>query len=329
MSSIHDRDLGKQSKSLSSEVIFAKKSEGEDKVRVSVVIPVFNGEGTIGAELDALAAQTAGSFFEVVISDNGSTDNTRGVALGWADRFAAFKIIDSGGCKGASFARNEGVRFAEADKILFCDADDIVSPSWVVSLERVLDTFDAAGGAVRLDRLNDERLIAGQHFWAEELNQVFGFLPYALSGSLGVKRNVFLAVGGFDLSFRHGHEEADFSWRLQIAGYTLGWCKEAVVDYRQREGEWSAARQYFNYAKSSIQLWCKYSDRFPLDPVSFRGSLRVLGYHFARSFRLLSVATRRKQARDSGWAAGIVAGHLFYRFLGTPPTPLTSNWDEY
>lgn len=307
----------------SPKIVFTRERTPAEAIDVSVVIPVYNGASTLAEELAALAQQETLRPFEVVISDNGSTDNSTEVAIREADQFAAFTVVDSGQVQGVSHARNEGARAARGSKILICDADDIVCPVWVDALAAGLDRYDAVGGAARLDRLNPPEVVGSQPPVTLGLGRIFGFLPYALGGCLGVRREVLLALGGFDSSFRRGHEEADFGWRLQLAGYSLGWCPEAVVDYRQRLDTYGAARQNFHFAKSSMLLWCRYAENHPLGPISLRGSLRHLLIRVFGSYKLIPSSSRREQARSLGWAGGIVAGHLHYRLRhAVPPRAL-------
>ncbi|TLM74500.1 glycosyltransferase family 2 protein [Pseudarthrobacter sp. NamB4] len=303
----------------SPKVVFSRSRVLGEPIDVSVVIPVYNGASTLAEELVALAQQKTRQPFEVVISDNGSTDNSVEVAIRAAHQFAAFTVVDSGQVQGVSHARNEGARASRGSKVLICDADDVVSPSWVESFANGLDRYDAVGGAVRLDRLNPTEIVANQLSITSGLGNIFGFLPYAIGSCMGVRRQVLLALGGFDSSYKRGHEEADFAWRLQLAGYSLGWCPDAIVDYRQRPDSYGAARQNFYYAKSSMLLWCRYSSNHPLGPISFRGSLRSLLRHMLKSYKLILASTRRDHARALGWAMGVVAGHVDYRLLRRAP----------
>jgi len=104
---------------------------------VSVVIPALNVADTIGDQLDALAHQTYAGAWEVVVSDNGSTDATRERVEVWRDRLPHLRIVDSSRRRGVSPARNVGVEAARGDLVLICDGDDVVGVLSVRDIVRV------------------------------------------------------------------------------------------------------------------------------------------------------------------------------------------------
>ena len=101
---------------------------------VSVILPTFNVERWIPDQLAALADQICACEWELVIADNGSTDDTRIIALGFERRFARFKLVDASGARGPAHARNQGVRSSSGEFLLFTDADDIVRQGWIAKL---------------------------------------------------------------------------------------------------------------------------------------------------------------------------------------------------
>ncbi|BCT77065.1 glycosyl transferase [Sinomonas cyclohexanicum] len=293
----------------------------EPAYELTVVIPVRNGAETLGEQLRCLAAQEDAPKFEVVVADNGSTDSTAALAEAWANEHMPVRVVDAGARPGVAFARNAGVIAAQASAVAFCDADDHVGPRWVCAMAEGLAEFDAVGGPVRLDRINAPETITGMEALSHGLRSVFAYLPYAVGASFGARRTAYLAVGGTDESFPHGHEEVDFAWRLQHAGYTLGWAPDAVVDYRQRADTRGVLRQSFNYGESSLQLWVRHASTDSLAPVSFKGSIRNAVAQTLRAHRLLDPKARLGQARALGWTVGVLVGHLRYRKLGNPPRP--------
>jgi glycosyltransferase involved in cell wall biosynthesis len=93
---------------------------------VSIIIPCFNYGHLLSATLKSVRAQTYENW-EAIIIDDGSTDNTRGVAeeFGSSDaRIKYFYCVNSG----LSAARNRGIKESRGEYVLFLDADDLIAP---------------------------------------------------------------------------------------------------------------------------------------------------------------------------------------------------------
>lgn len=228
---------------------------------ISVVIPVRNGGDLIAQQLAALAAQTYDRDWEVIVADNGSDDDTREVVSGWAARLPALRIVDASDAPGAAHARNAGAAAAAGDLLAFCDADDEVGPTWLAGLAAAIQGgADLAGGPLDPDPLNDPR----QQAWrpaqaADQLPVSAGFLPYAHCANLAVRRDVFVALGGFRADFALG-DDVELSWRAQLTGYELTFAPSAVVHYRYRGGLRSLLRQFAAYGTIGPHLYAHYRD---------------------------------------------------------------------
>ena len=295
----------------------------------SVVIPVRNGEAGLPDALEALARQDEARHLEIVVADNGSSDRTAEVAMGWADAFHSVRVADASTRAGVNHARNTGITAASCDRVLVCDHDDEARRGWVRGLLRGLDVAAAAGGLAVSRVLSGEARAIEREFEDEAVHDgPFGYLPYVAGGSMGVQRIAALAVGGFDESFVRGHDEVEFCWRLQRAGYSIVGAPDAVLDYRQRRRAIDAGRQRYHSARTRLQLWTRYADLAPLQPVSFTGAARHLAGSLREVPRVVRRETRFDAARNLGWALGTVAGHLKYRLLGEPSAALTLAADE-
>jgi len=134
-------------------------------VEVSVVMPCLDAKGTIEAQLRALAGQRTSAWWEVIVSDNGSTDGSQQIVKRWQARLPDLRLIDSSSRRGVSAARNVGARAARGELILICDADDIVSEHWIAAMVRAARQFDLVGGSVEESSLNPPVL----RFWRGEL----------------------------------------------------------------------------------------------------------------------------------------------------------------
>jgi glycosyltransferase involved in cell wall biosynthesis len=98
----------------------------EYRSRISVLLPVYNAQATLGAAIDSILAQTLGSF-ELIVLDDGSTDGSRQVLKEYQHRDARLKICSCAHL-GIIAALNKGLELAEGEFIARMDADDISLP---------------------------------------------------------------------------------------------------------------------------------------------------------------------------------------------------------
>jgi len=111
------------------------------KPKVSVVIPVRNGERTIARAIESALAQQFEGPIEVIAVNDGSTDHTCDVLAGYANRIRIISLPPSG----VSAARNAAVKASRADYIAFLDADDEWLPE---KLTRTVPLLDEASDVV-------------------------------------------------------------------------------------------------------------------------------------------------------------------------------------
>ena len=283
----------------------------DESLRASVVIPVRDGAAVIGIQLAALAAQSV-SDFEVIVSDNGSTDGTRAAALAWQDRLPHLRIVDSSQRAGVAQARNVGARVAATDKIMFCDADDVACPVWVESIATGLDTADIVGGVLDTRDLNPRSIhgLVGE-FNVAELPTTLRYLPYAYGGDMGVRKVVFENLDGFDVTYRGGHEEVDFCWRAQEAGYSVALAPDAVLHYRLKDDLRGMVRQRYWFGRSNAQLQARFR-RPGMPPFTIRRQVRILGSTLLELPRAVTHRETGAWLVGAAWAVGRISGRLVY-----------------
>jgi glycosyltransferase involved in cell wall biosynthesis len=226
----------------------------------SVVIPTYNAEAFLDAELEALARQTHPEPFEIVIADNGSTDRSGEVARAWRDRLPSLRTVDASRARGVSAARNDGIRAAATDLILLCDADDVVDAGWVGAMLRGLQDHDYVGGALDtrvLSTSSAQRWVPVEPL-TTELPATWGGRRYAFGGNLGMRRFVFDDAGGFDESYGAGAEEIDFAWRALEAGHEVAFVPDAVIHYRLRADLRGILRQQFSSGLGEAQVFATF-----------------------------------------------------------------------
>lgn len=279
---------------------------------VSVVVPAYNAAADLPVQLAALSQQHYDGEWEVLVVDNNSTDATAEVARGWADRLPRLRVLAATEGQGVSVARNAGLLAATGELVLVCDADDQVCPGWVAAMARALRERDHVQGALRSDGLNAPAALAGRQPLQPRLIHYLGFLPYARGANVGVRRAAALAVGGWDPAFRGGGDDVDFSWRLQLAHYTIGYAPEAVIQYRYRDNGSSLWRKHFRHGCNTPLLY----RRFRGDGVRRRPLRRVLrdyawiGLHAPTAW---AGPSRSAWLRRTAMAAGRLRGSWRYR----------------
>lgn len=108
---------------------------------VSIIVPVYKSEATLGACLDSLLAQTEPDI-EIICVNDGSPDNCAGILESYAARDARIRVLTQEN-QGLSAARNAGMDVARGRIVDFVDSDDTVSPELCRRLVEVFDTTDA------------------------------------------------------------------------------------------------------------------------------------------------------------------------------------------
>ena len=122
--SVHENHRGLYSVNVPRKI---SKDTIDHKVSISVIVPCYNAEKTIGYTLQSLIDQTIEDF-EVVVVNDGSTDNSLNIIEQYKDRLN-ISIISQDNL-GVSAARNSGIKAANGDYITFLDADDMYYPEY-------------------------------------------------------------------------------------------------------------------------------------------------------------------------------------------------------
>lgn len=229
-------------------------------VELSVVIPYRNAAAVISDQLDALAAEQLAAEWEVILVDNGSSDGSSRIAEGYADRLN-LELVDAGEPPGAARATNLGVRHSSGAKLVFIDADDQIAPGYLAAMYDALDEHEFVTSAFDHQTLNPAWLqhAHGPYFRDPDnpLFVLFGVMPFA-GGSIGIRRSVFEAVGGFPEEFPRMYDIA-FSWEVQQrTGVTIHYVPEAVYRVRYRPTLRALLRQGYAGGSTIPLLYRRY-----------------------------------------------------------------------
>jgi glycosyltransferase involved in cell wall biosynthesis len=191
---------------------------------ISVIIPVWNRAREVSSAIDSALAQTLPPL-EVIVVDDGSTDETPEVLARYGDRIRVVKQTN----QGVAAARNAGIAVARGDLVAFLDSDDVWQPRKLelqaarfdadpglglvhcgVDFEGTGVTVDGMEGSVATEMLRLDRSVIVSH-----------------SSSVMVPKRVAEEVGGFDARMR-ASEDWDFCYRV-AARYRIGFVHEALL----------------------------------------------------------------------------------------------------
>ena len=169
--------------------------------KVSVVIPVFNRPAAVRRAIESVLAQTCQDF-EIIVVDDGSTDETPAAVAGLAD--PRMTVIRHERNRGGSAARNTGIQAGSAPYVAFLDSDD----EWLQSkLERQLEVFDRAEEEVGLVYTGAEDIFADgsvtRYIPRRQVDLAHALLTSNVVGGMSVgmvRRSVLDSLGGFDES---------------------------------------------------------------------------------------------------------------------------------
>jgi len=204
---------------------------------VSIVIPVYNGGESFRRCLRSLLAADPPPKETIVVAD-GDTDGSWRIAE--EHGLNVLRLPTSGG---PARARNMGARSAEGDVLFFVDADVTIPPDAIHQVAAVFQNDqDVAAIFGSYDDEPFEKSFLSQyknllhhyvHQTAKENASTFW------SGCGAIRRDVFLAMGGFDESYRNPSvEDIEFGYRLQKAGYTIRLLKGLQVKHLK---QWSSS----------------------------------------------------------------------------------------
>ncbi len=225
---------------------------------LSVVIPLFNAQKTIGLVLKALVSQKIKEAFEIIIVDDGSKDSSKEKVenLRLKLKIKNLKLF-SQKHQGPAAARNFGVNKAKGDIIVFLDADVILEDS---ALKQIVYDFRTKKNLVALNGVYSlEPAIPSFFSWYFSLFKYYQWVCRKTKAYTGfstrlaaIKKNVFLKVGGFNKVYRDALvEDYDF-------GHRLGKNYKVIVDPKVKGKHFhpNFSQCFCNYYKRAY-LWLK------------------------------------------------------------------------
>jgi GT2 family glycosyltransferase len=218
-----------------------------EDMSVSIIIPTFNGASRIRHCLDALIQQTTEREAEIVVVNDGSTDNTADVLA----HYSGIRLVNQANA-GPAAARNRGVLEARGTIVLFTDDDCVPTPEWLTAM---IDPFRDPNivGVKGVYRTHQRGLVPrfvqieyeDKYRRMESLPQI----DFVDTYSAGFRRERFLEMNGYDTSFPVAcAEDVELSYRMSACGWTMKFVPTAIVYHTHPDKLWKYLNKKYKFA---------------------------------------------------------------------------------
>jgi len=298
----------------------------------SILIPCYNGAQFVGEAIESGLSQTHPDV-EVVVVDDGSTDDSLRVIRSFGDRIRYESIPNGGACR----ARNHGATAARGEFLQFLDADDLLYPEKIAEQLRLMangnvDCVFCNAEAVPLDRSGPARL--RRH--ARHADPVVAALGANAGTPSGLhRRDSFFSIGGFreDLV---AAQDRDFHLRLACSGKSFAWIDRVLVTERRHDGSISSDHLHVlrQYESIAIPLFEKLRETGGLSDARARAFAAFMARAARMALRLHDGPLGERYfeiARSMHRSGGLHAaygrlGRWMHRAVGPQYTALSSQW---
>jgi glycosyltransferase involved in cell wall biosynthesis len=204
--------------------------------RVTAIVPAYNAAAYLPHALDSVLAQTSGDW-EVVVVDDGSTDNTRAVVDSYRPKLQGKLQYIHQSNRGLPAARNAGMRAARGEFIALLDADDVWLPNRLERGIALLETDPEIGLVhARVVRINRYGTITGQlkvdtkYMSGRIARHIYTRRAHIVCPTVMFRRSCIETAGWFDEAMQ-ATEDRDLWFRIALH-YKVAYIDEVLAYYR-------------------------------------------------------------------------------------------------
>jgi cellulose synthase/poly-beta-1,6-N-acetylglucosamine synthase-like glycosyltransferase len=256
-------DIPRYTLSLASLALFGLRRRSDrvaaGNASISVIIPTFNGGSGLGPSIASLHRQTLRPI-EIIVVDDGSTDETRAVAERARAQGLVNMVICHGTRCGRSAAINAAARFASGDLLLTVDADTVFEPTAVARLAAAFSDPRVAGASCNIAISNERDSLWTELQSVEYLMSITAGRSIldvvdaiaCLSGACSMyRRDVFVRQGGLDVG---PGEDLEYSLRLRRLGYVIRFVPDAWAETAGPTTGISLLRQRARWDRDALRI---------------------------------------------------------------------------
>ncbi|MEM6844676.1 MAG: glycosyltransferase [Bacteroidota bacterium] len=231
---------------------------------ISVIIPVYNDPQGLEATLASLVDQDISEPFEIIVADNGSTDNTQKVANDFQHRFPTLvHLVIESEQQGSYAARNKAIKQAKGNLLFFIDADMVAPFNYLEKIAAIFKESDTDYVGCKVDVVTNKKTLAAKY------NQLGGFKVdvdleknhFVPTCCLSIKKAVIDQVGNFDARLESGGDY-EFGNRVHRAGLQQTYIDSVTLKHPARWKYRSLMNKSKRVARGICQLAYYYPDRF-------------------------------------------------------------------
>lgn len=224
---------------------------------VSIIVPCFNQAKYLLETVESVISQTYTNW-ECIIINDGSTDNTKDVALDLMKRDKRVHFINQDN-QGVCFARNNAIKISKGKYILCLDADDLISPNFLVETVKLIEQNDdikVATSTVCFFGRRKGKLIPKSY----SLEKLLAHNQLVVTSLF--RRSDFDRVGGFSNSMREGFEDWDFWIRIIKDGGKIECAEDAVFYYRLLRSSRNSNIDNEKESRLRFKLWNNHKELY-------------------------------------------------------------------
>ena len=295
------------------------------QVVVSVMVPVYNRQDLLPACLNSLLAQSYQKF-EVLLANDGSTDESLEICKKYAAQDQRFKVINHAANRGISFIRSDTLQRASGKYVALLDSDDLAHPE---RLRRQVERMEQEPRLVLLGSYVGVVDPAGKELYEDKMPITDQEIRWRLTfgncltcSSLMVRTESALRCGGFDATVPNGGEDMEFSSRILSQGdaavlpekltfyrlHPTNLLKQPPIEYRQgliRSVKKSIQRHLDLDVSEELAAVVFGHGNMAADPGAFAAGADLLSSAVSIIMKKNSIIFRQKEALSLGRIATI------------------------